>query len=99
MKKKNRILILGIISIIVLISVQFMILEYIWAEKDVMFDIKYKSLSQEAMEQLSRLKKTDGFDNALNFLNTYSEEVMTKEIKSGMTESDLKALRKRYLKV
>lgn len=93
MKKKNRILIFGIISIVILISVQLLIIEYIWVEKDIMFDLKYKSLSREAMDQLSRIKRTDGFDNALDLVNRYAEEKMTREIKGIKNEEDLKLIK------
>jgi two-component system phosphate regulon sensor histidine kinase PhoR len=98
MKKKNRVLVLGVISIIVIISVQLLILDYIWVEKDVMFDLKYKSLSQEAMEQLNRLNKSDGFENALDLVNRYAEEVMTKEFKNVKNETDLNSLKEDVLK-
>jgi two-component system phosphate regulon sensor histidine kinase PhoR len=98
MKKKNRILIFGIVSIVILISVQLLIIEYIWVEKDIMFDLKYKSLSQEAMDQLGRLKRTDGFDNALDLVNRYAEEIMTKEIKGIKNDDDLKLIREDVLK-
>jgi signal transduction histidine kinase len=93
MRKKNWVLIFGIVSIIVLITVQFLIIEYIWAEKDIMFDLKYKTLAQEAMDQLARIKRTEGFDNALQLVNKYAEEVMTKEIPGIKNEEDLRVIK------
>ena len=91
MKRKNYILLFGIISIVILISVQIFIIKAIWAEKDVMFDMKYKSLSQEAMDQLRKFRSTDGFDTAFFLLDKYAEEVMTKEIGNIKNDEDKKA--------
>jgi signal transduction histidine kinase len=99
MKKKDYVLITGIISIIVLISVQVFIIRDIWAEKNVMFDLKYKTLSREAMDQLRRLNRTDGFSNAMDLIDNYSQEVWTKEINTGKTLNDqeLNSIKKEVL--
>ncbi|HVN57113.1 MAG TPA: HAMP domain-containing sensor histidine kinase [Bacteroidales bacterium] len=96
MKKKDYVLISGIISIIVLVMVQFFIIKDIWKEKDVMFDLKYKTLSREAMDQLRRASHTDGFDNALDLIDKYAQDVWSKEINNGKTlnDSDLASLKK-----
>jgi two-component system, OmpR family, phosphate regulon sensor histidine kinase PhoR len=96
MKKKDWVLISGIISIIVLISVQFFIIKDIWGEKDAMFDLKYKTLSREAMDQLIRIKHTDGLDNALDLVDKYAQDVWTNEINTGKTidDNDLKVIKK-----
>jgi two-component system, OmpR family, phosphate regulon sensor histidine kinase PhoR len=91
MKKKNYVLIFGIISIMILISVQVFIIKSIWLEKEVMFDMKYKSLAQEAMDQLRRFRNTDGFDTAFFFMDKYAEQVMTKEIANIKNDADQKA--------
>jgi two-component system phosphate regulon sensor histidine kinase PhoR len=91
MKRKNYIPLFGIISIVILISAQIFIIKSIWLEKEVMFDMKYKSLSQEAMDQLRRFRNTDGFDTAFFLLDKYAEEVMTKEIGSIKNDDDLKS--------
>jgi two-component system phosphate regulon sensor histidine kinase PhoR len=93
MKKKNYLLILGISSIIILISVQIFIIRTIWVEKDVMFDMKYKSLAQEAMDQLRRFRNTDGFDTAFYIMDKYADSVMTKDIEKIKNNADLKARR------
>jgi len=91
MKGKNYILIFGVSSIVILISVQVFIIKSIWQEKEVMFDMKYKTLSQEVMDQLRRFRNTDGFDTAFFILDKYAEEVMTKEIVNIKNDDDLKA--------
>jgi signal transduction histidine kinase len=91
MKGKNYILIFGIASIVILISVQIFIIKSIWQEKEVMFDMRYKTISQEAMDQLRRFRNTDGFDTAFFILDKYAEEVMTKEIGNIKNDNDLKA--------
>lgn len=96
MKKKDWILISGVVSIVVLISVQVFIIMDIWHEKGAMFDLKYKTLSQEAMDQMGRMKHTDGFDNALDLVDKYARDVWTNEINTGKTLNDqeLKAIKK-----
>jgi two-component system, OmpR family, phosphate regulon sensor histidine kinase PhoR len=96
MKKKDYVLISGIISIIVLISVQFFIIMDIWREKDAMFDLKYKTLAREAMDQMSWMKHTDGFDNALDLVDKYAQDVWTNEINTGKTldDKELKMIKK-----
>jgi signal transduction histidine kinase len=98
MKKKNGILILGAGSIIILISVQLFIVGGIWRQKDEMFDLRYKSLSQEAMVQLSKFKNTDGFDTALYIVNSYADTVMSKEIYNIKNEKDLEIMKKEILR-
>jgi two-component system phosphate regulon sensor histidine kinase PhoR len=91
MKRKNYILIFGITSILILISVQIFIIKSIWMEKEVMFDMKYRSLSREAMDQLRRFRNTDGFDTAFFILDKYAEEVMTKEFVNIKNDDERKA--------
>jgi len=91
MKRKNYILIFGVISIVILISVQIFIIKSIWQEKEVMFDMKYKTLSQEAMDQLWRFRQTDGFDTVFFLLDKYSEDVMKNEIGKIRNDNDQKA--------
>jgi signal transduction histidine kinase len=74
MKKRNTVQLLGIISIIILISVQVFIIRGVWKQKDEMFDLRYKSLSQEALTFLNRRMATDGFDTARLLISKYSEE-------------------------
>ncbi|HOU95547.1 MAG TPA: HAMP domain-containing sensor histidine kinase [Bacteroidales bacterium] len=93
MEKKNSILIFGIISIMILILVQIFITKDIWRDKNEKFDLKYKLLSQEAMEQLYRMSRTDGFEDALELINNYSKEVMNQEYKTIKDSSELKKLK------
>ena len=99
MKKKDYVLISGIVSIFVLISVQVFIIKDIWREKDAMFDLKYKILSREAMDQMSRIKNSDGFENALDLVDKYALDVWTNEINTGKTldNNDLKVIKKDVL--
>jgi len=98
MRQKNSILIFGVFSIIVLISVQVFVIKDIWLDKDVMFDLKYKLLSQEAMEQLNRMSHTDGFESAMELLNNYSKEVMTRDIQKIKNDEDLKNLKNEIIR-
>ena len=93
MKNRNTILFFGIGTIFILISVQVFIIKEVWLEKDVMFDLRYKALAQEAMDQFDNLDKSDGFDNALAGVNNYAEEIMTKEIFGIRNDNDLNTIR------
>jgi signal transduction histidine kinase len=99
MKKKDYVLISAIISIIVLISVQVFVIRDMWRDKDAMFDLKYKTLSREAMDQLGRTNHTDGFRNALDLVDKYAEDVWTNEINTGKTldDKELNTLKKEVL--
>ena len=48
MKKRNTILILGIVSIIILITVQVIILKGVYQGKGEMFNLRYRLFSQDA---------------------------------------------------
>ena len=88
MKKRDYVLISGIISIVILITVQFFVIKDIWAEKDAMFDLKYKTLSTEAMDQLRRSNHTDGFDHALDLIDNYAQNEWIREISNGKSLND-----------
>ncbi|MFN8240550.1 MAG: HAMP domain-containing sensor histidine kinase [Bacteroidales bacterium] len=94
MKKRNSVLIFGISSILILISVQLFLILGIWKEKGQMVDLRYKTLSQEATEELNKLKNTDGFDTAIFIIDKYAEDIITNEIHKIKNENDLKALKK-----
>jgi two-component system phosphate regulon sensor histidine kinase PhoR len=94
MKQKNWILLLGIGSIIILISVQVFIIRGVWKQKDEMFDLRYKTLSQEALVQLDKLKNTNGLDTALFIVNSYADTVMNKDIYYIRNEKDLENKKK-----
>ncbi len=74
MKKRNTVLLLGIISIIFMISVQVLILKGIWKQKDEMFLLRYGMRSQEALGYLRRNLSTIGFDSVALYLYGYSEK-------------------------
>ena len=62
MKKRNTVLLPGILSIIILISVQIFIINGIWKQKNEMFTLRYTMLSQEALNFINRRMSTNGFD-------------------------------------
>ncbi|MBN2666267.1 MAG: hypothetical protein JXR67_07135, partial [Bacteroidales bacterium] len=76
MKKRNTILLLGIFSIIILIASQIIIIRGVWKQKDEMFNLRYKLLSQDALEVMSRQWSTDGFDTARMIIGSKSEKVL-----------------------
>jgi len=95
MKKRNTILLLGIISIIILMSVQVFILRGVWREKNEMFDLRYKLLSQEALNFMSRRNLPDGFDTVRYILANYADTVIMKDLPVIKDDSALLAAKKK----
>ena len=82
MKKKDTVLVLGIISILILVSVQLFIIKGIWQQRDEMFILRYTLRSQEALRYIQRHTASDGFDTVRYILRGYS----------GKASSDLHAI-------
>lgn len=93
MKKRNTILILGIVSIIILITVQVIILRGVYRGKSEMFNLRYRLFSQDALTMMSRRFSTDGFDTARIMINNYSEKA-AREI-AAITDSAQLAAKKK----
>jgi signal transduction histidine kinase len=72
MKKRNTILLPGIVSIIIFIAAQIIIVSGVWRQKDEMFNLRYRLFSQDALEFIGRRWGTDGFDTARILINSYS---------------------------
>jgi signal transduction histidine kinase len=88
MKKRNTVLLLGEISIIILISVQIFIIKGIWNQKDEMFALRYTLRSQEALFYINRRMPTDGFDTVRFLLSSYSE-LANKELHAIKNDREL----------
>jgi two-component system phosphate regulon sensor histidine kinase PhoR len=88
MKNKNTVLILGITSILILISVQVFIILGVWKQKNELFAIRYTIRSQEALYNIWKGKSTDGFDTVRLLLDQYSEQ----SVKDLHTINDKKEL-------
>jgi len=73
MKKRDTVLVLGIISILILIIFQIYLARNIWNQKDEMFTLRYTLRSQEALSFMRNRLKTDGFDTVRFILGKYSE--------------------------
>ena len=93
MKKRNTVQLLGIISIVILISVQVYIINGIWKQKDEMFALRYTMRSQEALNYIRRGMSTDGFDTVRILLRSYSEQA-NKELHAIKDEKELRAEKK-----
>ena len=93
MKKRNTILILGIASIIILITVQIIIIRGVYQGKSEMFTLRYRLLSQDALTAMNRRFSTDGFDTARLMLNLYSEKTV-REIEN-ITDTSLLSAKKK----
>jgi signal transduction histidine kinase len=74
MRKKNSVLIPGIISIIILTSAQVFLTRSIWKQKNEMFALRYTMRSQEANYFINRRLGIDGFDTVRFVLRKPSEE-------------------------
>jgi two-component system phosphate regulon sensor histidine kinase PhoR len=72
MKNRNTVLILGITSILILISIQVFIIRGIWKQKDELFAITYTIYTQEGLNAIRRGMSTDGFDTVRLLLDQYS---------------------------
>jgi two-component system phosphate regulon sensor histidine kinase PhoR len=93
MKKRNTILFFGILSIVILISVQIIIINGIWQQKNEMFNLRYRLFSQDALSAMSRRWSTDGFDTARMIISSYSAK-WVKEIEEIKDDSLLDAKKK-----
>jgi hypothetical protein len=92
MKKRNTIFLLGVFSIIILITAQVIIIRGVWKQKDEMFNLRYKLLSQDALAVMDRQWSTDGFDTVRILLNVKSELVLKNlaELKEDSLTADKK---------
>jgi two-component system phosphate regulon sensor histidine kinase PhoR len=96
MKKRNTVLILGITSIFILISVQVFILKGMWQQKDEMFNLRYRLFSQDALSSMYRRSSTDGFDTARIIIGGYSAQAI-KDISAIKDDSALATKKKDIL--
>jgi len=96
MKKRNTVLIAGITSILILISVQIFIITGVWKQKDEMFNLRYRVFSQDAISSMYRRLGTDGFDTARYIINGYSAKAV-KEISTVKDDSSLTQKKKEVL--
>jgi signal transduction histidine kinase len=78
MKNRNTVLILGIASILILISIQVFIIRGVWKQREEMFAITYTIHSQEALNAIWRGMSTDGFDTVRLLLDQYSGQAVKK---------------------
>jgi two-component system phosphate regulon sensor histidine kinase PhoR len=96
MKKRNTVLILGIASIIILVSVQLFIIKGIWSQRNELFALRYSVLSKEGLDFINRRMRTDGFDTVRLLLRNYSEQA-NKEIHAIKGQMALTAKKKEIL--
>lgn len=95
MKKRNSVLLLGIISIIILTSVQVFIIRGIWKQKNEMFALRYTMRSQEALYFINRRMSSDGFDT-VRFILSRQAEKFNKEL-SEISDSAGLTLKKKEI--
>lgn len=76
MKKKNTVLLLGITSILILISVQIFIIIGVWKQKNEMFTLRYTMRSQEGLGYIRFVERVDPFDTVKVLLEGYSDTIV-----------------------
>lgn len=86
MKIRNTILLLGIFSIIILITAQIIIIRGVWKQKYEMFNLRYRLFSQDALDVMNRQWATDGFDTARILIGVKSEQVL-RNLAASKTDS------------
>jgi two-component system, OmpR family, phosphate regulon sensor histidine kinase PhoR len=96
MKKRDTVLVLGVIAILLLVSVQLFIIKGIWQQKDEMFVLRYTLRSQEALKYMNRRMAGDGFDTVRYILSSYSVKA-NKEIHAIKEQRELEAKKKEIL--
>jgi signal transduction histidine kinase len=72
MQKKNTILTLGVFAILVMIAAQVIIIRGVWKQQDEMLYLRYRSLSQEAVNSM-RGSRSIVYDTVRLLLDNYSE--------------------------
>jgi len=77
MKKRNTIPLLGIFSIIILITIQVIIIRGVYKQKDEMFNLRYRLNSQDAIDIMYRRWSTDGFDTSRLLISGYSAKAVS----------------------
>ena len=97
MKKKNTVLIFGITSILVLISVQVYIIKGIWQQKDQLFAISYTIHSREGVYAITSGTATDGFDTVRMILDHYSSTKAIEELHSAKNADQIVTVKKDIL--
>ncbi|MBK8882874.1 MAG: HAMP domain-containing histidine kinase [Bacteroidales bacterium] len=93
MKKKNTVLLLGIISILILISVQAFIIKGIWKQKDEMFVLRYTLRSQQALNFINSRVPDLGFDTVRFILDKYSDKAVN-DLNAVSDSSELEGKKK-----
>ncbi len=96
MKKKDTVLVLSVVSILLLVFVQLFIIKGIWQQRDEMFVLRYTLVSQEALRYLNRRMTGDGMDTVRYILSSYSEKA-NKEIHAIKDPQELAAKKKEIL--
>jgi len=79
---KNRTLpIAGVISVIVLISVQTFIIGQIWHQKNELFRISYSKLAEKAIEFHEQKERINGFERSSEKIDIYLSDFVIKDSK------------------
>ncbi len=97
MKKRNTVLIFGVSSILILISVQVFIIRGVWNQKNELFAIRYSVRSQEALGSIWRDMGTSGFDTLQYVLDHYASTQAIEELHKAKNETELAETKKDIL--
>ena len=79
----------GIISIIVLVSVQAYIIGQIWIQKDELFRMRYSRLSAEALDYYENENRTNGLDTAFAYIEFYSSIILRSDFYRNADPTEL----------
>ena len=95
MQKRNTVLILGILAIVVIILAQIIIIRGHWKQQNEMLTLRYRSLTQDAINSL-RGSRVSWHDTVTFILNKFSEQVV-KELPLIKDEQKLTEKKKEIL--
>lgn len=87
--RKQTNLTAGIVSILVLVSVQAYIIGQIWIQKNELFRIRYSQLSVEALDFYENQNRTNGFDTAFAYIDFYSSIILGSDIYRNAAPTDI----------
>ncbi|HOO97955.1 MAG TPA: HAMP domain-containing sensor histidine kinase [Bacteroidales bacterium] len=77
MQRRNTVLLLGILAIVLIVVAQVIILRGLWNQQNEMLTLRYRSLAQEANASL-RGSGIETHDTVMFILNQYSEKIRTR---------------------
>ena len=75
---RNKIIILALIALLIFISVQFFVLRIIWQQEDELLDLRYRTISRDAIDYYQGKGKATGFEDAYYYIDYFSSLILVK---------------------